>query len=458
MIVHERAGGGTAALRSSPRHRRRLCVLILCALSVVTRIGAVDQVIILSPHNEAIREEFGLGFQRWHERVLGASVRVEWRDVGGSSEALRFVQSEFAKKPLGVGVDCFFGGGLEPFLLLAQKRFLEPYRLSEELLSQIPSALHGIELYDSEFRWYGAAISSFGILQNRTVQSRLSLPEVYRWEDLADPRLNGWVGAGDPRNSGTMMVMFEGILQFHGWDRGWEILTQMGANARKFDRVSTTTAKDVTLGETAYGLAIDFYGFTQVAYAGKSNLVFVLPADFAPLSPDPIAILKGAPNLKTARRFLDYVLGEPGQKLWFLPRGHPEGAVHNSIERLPVRPDLYARYPDISNIGTSPFVRTQNFRYDGKRARDRRDVLPALIGAVLVDTQGELQEAWRTVRANGMRSAELAALGRPLMGEAELLQLAQTGWKSNSFRLQKKVEWQAWARDKYRRIARGVIE
>ena len=128
MIVHERAGGGTAALRSSPRHRRRLCVLILCALSVVTRIGAVDQVIILSPHNEAIREEFGLGFQRWHERVLGASVRVEWRDVGGSSEALRFVQSEFAKKPLGVGVDCFFGGGLEPFLLLAQKRFLEPYR------------------------------------------------------------------------------------------------------------------------------------------------------------------------------------------------------------------------------------------------------------------------------------------------------------------------------------------
>jgi hypothetical protein len=44
------------------------------------------------------------------------------------------------------------------------------------------------------------------------------------------------------------------------------------------------------------------------------------------------------------------------------------------------------------------------------------------------------------------------------MAEAELLKLAQGGWKSNSFRLQKKVEWQSWARDKYRRIAKGGVE
>jgi len=45
----------------------------------------------------------------------------------------------------------------------------------------------------------------------------------------------------------------------------------MGGNVRKFDRISSTTAKDVTLGETAYGLAIDFYGFSQIAAAGRTN-------------------------------------------------------------------------------------------------------------------------------------------------------------------------------------------
>jgi ABC-type Fe3+ transport system substrate-binding protein len=418
-------------------------------------VGADAPLIVISPHNEAIREEFGAAFTRWHQATFGEGVRVEWRDVGGSSEALRFVQSEFTRKPEGIGVDCFFGGGQEPFLLLAQKGLLAPCPLPDELLRFIPARLHGLDLYDPEHRWYGAAISSFGILQNLQVQRRLGLPPVTRWSDLADPRLAGWVGAGDPRNSGTMMVMFEGILQFNGWERGWEILTRMGANVRRFDRVSTTTAKDVTLGETAYGLAIDFYGFSQVAYAGRTNLSFILPDDFAPLAPDPIAILKGAPHRDVARRFLEFVMGEPGQQLWFLPRGHPGGAVRNSIERFPVRTDLYERYPDVSNTGGSPFARAQTFRYDGKLARDRRDILPALIGAVLVDTQSELIAASRAVAGRGNPPSEVAALGRAPIGEADLLKLAQGGWKTNAFRLQQKIEWQEWAREKYRRLARG---
>ncbi|MBL9169316.1 MAG: ABC transporter substrate-binding protein [Verrucomicrobiales bacterium] len=414
--------------------------------------GSGDLVVI-SPHNESIRQEFGLAFSDWHLKTHGSRVKIEWRDVGGSSEALRFIQSEFGKKPNGIGVDSFFGGGQEPYVLLAQKGLLEIVDLPTELLQPIPAKLHGLDLYDPGHRWYGAAISSFGILQNLRVQSQLGLPQIHRWSDLADPRLKGWVGAGDPRNSGTMMVMFEGILQFNGWDQGWRVLTQMAGNARKFDRVSTTTAKDVTIGETAYGLAIDFYGFSQVAYAGKTNLTFIIPEDFATLAPDPIAILKGAPNLKLAQRWLHFALGEPGQKLWFFPRGHPEGARLNSIERLPIRSDLYQRYPQGSNIGSSPFARSQTFQYNGKLARDRREVLPALLGALLIDTHAELQAAWQAVLARGTKPQEVEELGRPPLTEPELMALAQGNWKSNSYRLPLKVTWQRWAQEKYRGLA-----
>lgn len=424
-------------------------------LFLTPSILADSRVVIISPHNEAIRYEFGRGFNEWHQNHFSETVTLEWRDAGGTADALRFVQSEFATKPGGIGIDIFFGGGSEPFLLLADKKLSSPYRPPDEILAGIPQSFNGIEVYDAGHHWHGAALSSFGILQNTRVQQRVKLPLVTRWDQLAAPELHGWVGIGDPRNSGTMNNMFEGFLQAHGWDRGWELLTEIAGNARKFDRLSSTTAKDVTLGETAYAFAIDFYAFTQIAVAGRSNMTFALPQDFTAISPDGIAILKGAPNLVLARRFIDFVLGEDGQRLWFLPRGHREGPRQYSIERMPVRPDFYKRYHGVSNIEFSPFELKQSFRYDAKLARDRREIVAALAGALLVDRRTELCAAWRSVMEHGLPPDERKELGRMPLTESEALQLATGAWKDSVVRNRKKIEWQIWAQRKYRRIVEG---
>ena len=437
---------------------RRLLLLfsaVLASLGTFPVRGAEHRVIIVSPHNEAIRYEFGRAFAQWHLIQSGEPAKVEWRDAGGTSDALRFVQSEFANKPNGIGIDCFFGGGQEPYLLLADRKFALPYKPPPEILDGIPESINGVELYDASHTWHGAAISSFGILQSTRVQRLADLPPATRWSDLVDPRLLDWVGGGDPRNSSTMLVMYESLLQFYGWDLGWQMLTRLGGNIRKFDRVSTSTAKDVTLGETAYALAIDFYGFTQVAIGGRSNLTFALPQDFTALNPDGLAILKGAPNLATAERFVDFVLSEAGQKLWFLPRGHPGGAVKNSIERMSIRPDFYARYKDVSNIAYSPFEVKNDFRYNAKLARDRRDILSALFGALLVDTHTELQSAWRAVIRRGLKPEEVAEFGRVPLTEKEMLAMASADWKNPAFRNRKKIEWQSWAQAKYRGLVEG---
>jgi iron(III) transport system substrate-binding protein len=412
--------------------------------------GAEGTVTIITPHTESIRTEFRRGFAQWHERHFGEPARVEWRDLGGTSDALKFVLSEFARKPDGIGIDCFFGGGLEPFLLLSDRKLAQPYRPPAEIMAGIPQSLNGIDLYDREGSWYGAALSSFGLLQNTRLQRLVSLPLVIRWEDLVNPELCGWIGAGDPRNSGTMNVMFESFLQAYGWERGWRILTQIGGNVRKFDRISSATAKDVTLGETAYGFAIDFYAFTQVAAGGRSNLSFVLPQDFAAISPDGLCLLKGAPAPATGGRFISFVLSEEGQKLWLLPQGHPEGPQQASIERMSVRPDFYRRYRGVSNIEFSPFELKQKFLYDSKLGRDRREIVAALVGALLVDTHAELAEAWRAIVRRGLREQDLRELGRAPLGEGEGLKLAAAGWKNPATRNQLKVQWQQWALAKYR--------
>lgn len=422
-------------------------------LGWVACAAAESRVIVLTPHVDSIRYEFGRAFAAWHAREFQAPGEVEWRDVGGTSDAMRFVQSEFADKPDGIGLDVFFGGGPEPYLLLADRKLTEPYRLPPAILEGIPPSLNGVELYDARHAWYGAALSSFGILQNTRVQRQVGLPLATRWDELASPRLRGWVGAGDPRNSGTMNNMFEAFLQAYGWERGWQLLTQIAGNVHRFDRISSTTAKDVTLGETAYGFAIDFYGFTQIAVAGRSNMTFALPTDFTAVSPDGIAILKGAPHPVLARRFLDFVLGEPGQKLWFLPRGHPEGPQHYSIERMSVRPAFYRQFRDLSNIAFSPFDLTQNFRYDPKLARARREVVAALAGALLVDTHAELRLAWQAVIARGLTDADVAELGRMPVSAPDAARLAQDTWKDATRRNRTKIDWQTWAQQKYRALA-----
>lgn len=433
-----------------------LLPLFTCVAAFLTSlqiVSAGEQLILISPHTDAIRREFGRAFKLWYDRQFHEPVEVEWRDMGGTSDALRFVQSEFAGKPVGIGIDLFFGGGIEPYLLLSDKHLAVPYHPPPGILEAIPATVNGVEIYDTNFTWFGAALSSFGILQNLRLERLNHLPRVESWGDLANPRLLGWVGAGDPRNSGTMGVMFEAFLQYYGWERGWQILTEISGNVRKFDRIASTTAKDVTLGETAYAFCIDFYGFTQVAAAGRSNLTFTLPSDFTTFTPDGIAILKGAPHLQTAQRFLDFVLSEDGQKLWFLPRGYPGGPRDASIERMPVRPDFYQRFRDVSNVEVSPFTLRGGFHYNAELSRKRRDLVAALVGALLVDTHPELKVAWRRLTRDNLREQDRLEFGRAPITEAEALQLAAGPWKNPAFRNQKKIEWQTWAQKKYRALS-----
>lgn len=416
-------------------------------------LAADATVIVISPHNSSIRYEFGQAFARWHQERFGEPATVEWRNVGGTSDAVKFVLSEFESKPDGIGIDCFFGGGPEPYLRLAEMGLAEPCKLPANVLAGIPQEASGVELYDSEFHWYGAALSSFGILQNLQVTGRLDLPKIIRWEDLASPALCDWVAGGDPRRSGTMNNMYEAYLQACGWERGWQLLTQVAGNIAQFDRLSSSTAKEVTLGEAACGFAIDFYAFTQIAYAGRTNMTFVLPEDFTAISPDGIAILKGPPHPDLAREFIEFVMDEPGQKLWHLPRGHPEGPRQYSIERMAVRPDLYRRYADVSNVAFSPFELRSGFRYDPRLAQTRRDVMSSLFGALLVDTHSELRAAWKSIIGRGARPEECADLGRVPVTEAEALAMAGNEWKDPGFRTRQRIEWQSWAQAKYRRLA-----
>jgi ABC-type Fe3+ transport system substrate-binding protein len=412
-------------------------------------VGCADKLVLLSPHWEGIRYEFEWAFKAQYHRETGRAVELDWMDVGGTSETLRFVQSEFKNKPAGIGIDVLFGGGLDPYTLLKTAKLLDRYTLPQPLLDKIPPQLGGVPLYDPDHTWYGATLAGFGIVYNKVVLNLIKLPLITTWEDLASPEVFGWVGSSDPRKSGSVHMVYEIILQAYGWEKGWRIITALGANVRNFTASASQTPKDVAIGEIAYGLAIDFYAWAQVDEAGADKIGFLMPANLTIINPDGIGILKGAPNRSVAESFVRFVMSETGQKLWLWTVGSAGGPHRFQLNRFSVLPSLYERSPQSTAVKLNPFAWQSGFVFDAKLSSERWAIVNDLIGALVIDQKELLSRAWRAAMAKGLTQHEWQRLTAMPVSEDEALELAKTKWRDPSFRNERLNQWVQFARSKY---------
>jgi ABC-type Fe3+ transport system substrate-binding protein len=443
---------------SQSGHVRRpksiFCSVLLVSMWLLwafANVGAADKLVLVSPHWEGIQREFEKAFKSHYHRETGRTVELEWMDAGGTSEVLRFLRSEFKAKPTGIGIDIFFGGGLDPYLALKQEDLLEPYVLPQALLEKIPPRLGGVPLYDPDHTWYGATLSGFGIIYNKIVLNLTQLPVIRTWEDLALPVVFGWVGSSDPRKSGSVHMAYEIILQAYGWDRGWQILTALGANVRNFTNAAGQIPKDVAIGEVAYGLSIDFFAWAQVNEAGADKIGFVMPANLTIIYPDSIGILKGAPNPEVARAFIRFVMSVAGQKLWLMAKGADGGPQQYQLNRFSVMPSLYETDQQNMAVKLNPFSWQSDFAFDAKKGSDRWAIVNDLIGALIIDQKQLLNQAWKTALADGLTESEWRRLAAMPVSEKEAMELARTKWRDPALRNQKINEWIHFARAKYQR-------
>jgi iron(III) transport system substrate-binding protein len=224
---------------------------------------ADDVVVIITPHNEAIRSEYARGFAEWYRAQTGRTVAIDWRIVGGTSEIARFLEGGYsaafenewvrrrgqpwsaeiqagfqnARLPpsappavvaardaffasdVSCGIDVFFGGGTYDFdkqkragrLVDSGMRARHPEWFTADT---IPQNSAGEDYWDPDGLWIGTVLSSYGIIFNRDALKRLGFGrEPSRWEDLADPRLVGEVALADPTKSGSVAKAFENMIQ-----------------------------------------------------------------------------------------------------------------------------------------------------------------------------------------------------------------------------------------------------
>ena len=462
--------------------------------------NADETLVVITPHNEALRYEYTRGFREWYLARSGKTVAIDWRVIGGTSEITRFLESEYVSsfqnhwtKKLGrpwrlevqaanhnprltpdktpeddtpeiaarrafldsevsCGIDIFFGGGSFDFIRQANAgrlvdsgvMKLHPEWFRDDI---IPQSFTGEPYWDKQGRWIGDVLSSYGMIYNRDSLKRLGIEQEPRaWDDLANPRLQGEVALCDPTKSSSIAKAFENVIQQHiyrqwarlaketgrdrkdleaeavvaGWASGLRLLQLAGANARYFTDTSQKPSIDVIQGNSAIGMCIDFYG--RGAFQGTARRVdgspgrigYYSPPDGTVLSPDPIAVLRGAPHPDVALAFMEYALSMDGQKLWNFKTGVTGGTDRYELRRLPIRRDFYTAEFDKyrSDPDVNPYAGANPLVYNGAwTGGDNFRAMAFIIRVMCLDTHTELVEAWKEIIGAGMPAEATAALG-----------------------------------------------
>ena len=389
----------------------------------------------------------------------------------------------------------------------------------------IPDRISGETWRSAAF--FGNAISTFGICYNLDRLADLGVTEPPRaWSDLANPKFYRQLGLADPTKSGSIAKAFEMIIHQQcfdavqaagftkeqidtfeasikkaalppgelppdvpahyqeaveqGWLDGIRLVQLIGANARYFTDSASKVPIDVSIGNAAAGVAIDFYGRYQAQLSrspeGKERMVYVTPKGGSGASADPISLLRGATHREIACRFITFVLSEDGQKLWTYKPGTPGGPEKFALRRLPIlrsfypsdvpavqaRHEAHARFAadDLADPATDPYTIAAAFTYYSRWTGQHFGVHRDLIRTMCMDSSAELQAAWSAILGAGgpEKQAEAMQILCSLPDQPEPLT-----WKS-ALGIGKKMDrieymriWTLAFRDQYRR-AREAAE
>jgi iron(III) transport system substrate-binding protein len=188
-----------------------------------------------------------------------------------------------------------------------------------------------------------------------------------------------------------------------GWARGLQVIQRASANTRYFTDSASQVPVDVSVGDAAIGMCIDFYGRFQseAVQIGdqRSRLQYFTPKGGSSVGVDPIGLFRGAPNATVAKMFIEFVLSSEGQKLWDFKVGVPGGPAKYALRRQPVRKELYgAEFAEYrSDPGIDPYREAESFVYHPSWTAPLFKTLSFVIRIMCLDSHDEQVAAWTSL-------------------------------------------------------------
>jgi iron(III) transport system substrate-binding protein len=281
------------------KDRGPIPMLLALALLLVPSLAWAQLNLYCSSPNTAWCQGMAIGF----EKATGTHVSVIQKATG---EMFAQIKAERAN-PKG---DVWWAGPADSYLQAADDGLLEEYRSANlvelhDWARQITKASAG--------RVAGVYGGILALGYNTEIGDKKKLPAPKCWKDLINAVYKNEVMLGNPSTSGTAYLMLATLVQVFGEDEAFKLMTEINRNVTSYARSGIGPMTAITRGEVYVGSTV-LHGVINEIVRGFP-VVPVLPCEGVGYEVAGVAIIKGARNLESAKKFYDWALTVDAQKI-----------------------------------------------------------------------------------------------------------------------------------------------
>lgn len=341
---------------------RNIIALLLFSGSVANVLGVEEQperLVVVTPFPQFITYEYRSAFKRQYPQVELEIVKMN------SSDAIKYLMASRNKHMS----DIFWASSPDSFNRLKRLDVLQPYKANAK---GVPNVVSGVQISDKDNYFTGYTLSGYGFMWNIRYLQIKGLPVPTNWESLSEPKYFDHIGMASPASSSTTHIAVESILQTRGWEKGWRLVKGIAANTKKISKRSFHVPQKVQQGESGIGVVIDYYALASKAQHNPVDFSYSSPAVLLPAS---VAMLKGAPNPKAAKKFIDFLVSPRGQTM----------LLDDKIRRIPILRDTFDEAPDDYPNPYQGDELAEAFNFEVALSAKRYELIDVLFDAMIVN-------------------------------------------------------------------------
>ncbi len=283
--------------------------LFICLVGILLAANVFAQpkenkVIIYAALDEKTSNELAAAFKK--ETGIDAEVALQIEQAGTVSGRIK-TEAPTAR------ADVFIGGNSNFHTELVTGGYLEKYRSPV-----IKQAGIDTRFMDPDGYWTGWYLGALCLLYNEKryneeVKSKGIKPPT-TWDDLLNPVYKGQMIASNPATTGgAYLMMAAQIFRLGSEKAGFEYIRKLHPNVAQYTKGANGSIPLVSQGEAIVGFA---WGHDTLKQKVQGNLpiVVVFPKDSG-FEIGAASIIKGAPHLEAAKKFVDFLLSPTAGKI-----------------------------------------------------------------------------------------------------------------------------------------------